>query len=406
VTASNVPDLGVARHLLRQARARHADRPEMVRGLHVPYTRRGVMSIPAFKMKPGGDPATDGRTQSHRVMQKATSLPVDCFFYDLEDAAPDHEELKPLARRFAIEMLRSLDFGRRVVGFRPNNIRTRYFEEDMLQVVSEVGHRLQVIVLPKTETFEEVRDVCTILDEICAAAGHTNRIKLEVLIESPRAFVDAERIAALPQVSALVLGSWDFARTVGGRVDAQTWLSDQAVIRQSLVILAAAHGKDAVDAITGTLPIRPAPPPGLSDDDVKKALAGGEVNAGEAFSAAVRAHQDAVALARRDAADARRLGFAAKWILHPDQIDAIQSAWTPTRDEALRALKLTADYARAAVGGSGAELQGQQLADKAVIGTEWWLVEAALQAGVLLDADVVTTGLTMEALRRTGRTRD
>ncbi len=373
-----------ARLQIREAQARHRPVEEMVRGACVPYFRRGEMSIPAFKLPPGGDPETDGRAKSLRLMSKAASLPIDFFFYDLEDAAPDNPDFKPLARRFVVEAFETLDLSGRVRAFRPNNIRTPYFEDDIVEVVGAIGEKLDAIVLPKTETADEVRDVQEILRTVQRCAGRDNTIRLEVLIESPRAFVDAEQIAAIEDVSALVFGAWDFARTIGGRVEPDSWLQDQGTARQLLPILAAAHGKEAVDAVTATLPIRPKDPT--------------DARAKAAYEAAILA-------AKRDAEDARRIGYAAKWILHPDQIEPIQGAWTPSREEALAALDLTRRYTEAAIAGSGAELHGNALADKAVVGTEWWQVRAGLNAGILNASDIQATGHTLESLERTVRTR-
>lgn len=399
------------RMLIHEVQDVHRTRQEMVRGQNVPYRRRGEMSIPAFKMKSGGDPATEGREQSIRLMKKATTLPVDFIFFDLEDAAPDHPQYKPFGRGHVVEALRGWDFGKRVVAFRPNNIRTAFFEEDMVQVVGEAGDRLHALVIPKTETADEVKDIARLVTEIQRIKHRDNKIMLEVLIESARGVLEAERIAAIPEVAALIFGPYDFARTTGGRVEPTRWTSDQVVVRQMLPILAAAHGKDAVDGITGTLPVRPKAPPGVTEDEVNTALAQppeslDPARFGAEFIRGVRAHQQAVELARRDALDARCCGFAAKWILHPDQIAPVQGAWTPSRQEALAALHLVASYTRAALAGSGAELDGQRLTDKAVVGAEWWNVEAALNDGVLGVADVDATGFTLEQLKRTCRTRD
>ena len=373
------------RDLIQTVQKQHRALPEMMKGAKVPYYRRGEMSIPAFKMKPGGDPETDGRATSLKMMGKAAQLPIDFFFYDLEDASPDNPDLKPLARQFVIEAFNTLDYGKRVRAFRPNNIRTAYFEEDVVEVVGAIGDKLDAIVLPKSETAAEVKDVQRILRSIQKACGRENRIAIEVLIESPRAFCQAEGIAAVDDVTALIFGAWDFARTIGGRVEAETWLQDQGTARQLLPIIAAAYGKDAVDAVTATLPIRPKDP---TNEE------------------AIARHKRAIDLAQRDAEEARRIGFAAKWILHPDQIEPIQGAWTPTREVALEALELTATYTRAAEAGSGAEVHGEQLADKAVVGTEWWVVLAGMQAGILTADDVAATGYTLDALERTVRTTD
>jgi len=405
-------DFESLRSQIREAQHRHQAIDEHVRGLKVPYSRRGEMSIPAFKMAAGGNPATDGRQTSLKLMAKAAVFPIDFFFYDLEDAAPDHPEFKQFARDFVIEALRTGDFGERVVAFRPNNIRTSYFEEDVLQVLRGAGDRLRALVIPKSETADEVADVAKIVTRINELAGNTNKLSLEVLIESPRAFQEAQRIARIPQVSALIFGAWDFARTVGGEVQAESWIRDQLAARQLLPIIAASEGKEAVDAVTGTLPIRPPRPADLTPELYDAALEAADVASLDAarypadFLAKIATRRHALDLAARDARDARAIGFAAKWILHPDQISVIQGAWVPQRARALEALQLTATYTRAALTGSGAEVDGNRLADKAVVGTDWWIVLNALKGGVLTDADFAETGYTFEQLRRTVVTRD
>lgn len=394
---------------IRKVSARHGAASEQVRGLNVPYSRRGEMAIPAFKMPSGGDPAVDGRAHSLKLMAKAAQLPVDFFFYDLEDAAPDNETYKQFAREFVVEALTANDFGNRVVAFRPNNIRTPFFEEDVLQVLSGAGHRLQALVIPKSETADEVRDVAKIVNRINKLAGHDNKLWLEVLIESPRAFTQAAQIAAIPEVSALIFGAWDFARTVGGEVSADNWIRDQQTARQLLPIYAASEGKEAIDAVTGTLPIRPVRPADMTPEDFQAALDGTASDLARYpadFLEKIQTRRHALDLAARDARDARAVGFAAKWILHPDQIEVIQGAWVPSRKRALEALNLTAAYTRAALSGSGAEVDGNRLADKAVVGTDWWIVLNGMKGGVLGDDDFGATGYSFEQLQRTVVTRD
>lgn len=399
------------RSKIADIQARHRQRPEMIRGMKVPYSRRGEMSIPAFKMKPGGEVETDGRAQSLKLMGKAAQFPIDFFFYDLEDASPDNPDFKVWARKFVVEALTTNDYGKRVVAFRPNNIRTPYFEHDIVEVLTGAGHRLNAMVIPKTEFAEEVQDIVNIVRDVQRLNGNDNDIQLEVLIESPRAFVEAEKIAAIDGVAALIFGAWDFARTIGGKVTAEGWIYDQGTARQLLPIIAGAYGKEAVDAVTGTLPIRPRKPEGISDQDYAEALGlpAAQVDAsrfGEDFVVALSKKERALEFARRDAENARAAGYAAKWILHPDQIDPIHAAWTPTRDDAMRALTLAVDYARAATTGSGAEVDDDRLADKAVVGTDWWIVEAGLMAGILTDEDISSTGMSLRELKRTVVTHD
>jgi citrate lyase beta subunit len=369
------------------------------------------MSIPSFKMKPGGNLEVDARENSLKLMKKAAELPIDFFFYDLEDAAPDNANFKPWARKFVVEALTSFNYGDRVTAFRPNNIRTPYFEHDVVEVVSQAGGQLKAMVIPKTEYADEVADIVKIVRDVQRLSGRDNEIMLEVLIESPRAFLEAEKIAAIDGVAALIFGAWDFARTIGGKVTADGWIYDQGTARQLLPIIAASHGKEAVDAVTGTLPIRPKQPADMSADLYSAAMSSTadklDPNAyPAAFIEQIRLRERAIELARRDAESSRACGYAAKWILHPDQIESIHGAWTPSRAEAMRALTLTADYARAALTGSGAEVDGDRLADKAVVGTDWWVVRGGMKSGIITDADVTATGFTFAQLERTVVTHD
>ena len=401
---------GISRDI-QSIQEKHRRVPEMVKGIKVPYYRRGEMAIPAFKMKSGGNPEIEGRETSLKLMKKVVDLPVDFFFYDLEDASPDHNEYKAFARKFVVDVLNSMNFGDRVVAFRPNNIRTEYFEQDLIEVVSRAGDKLNAMVIPKTEHAEEIHDIIDIVNRIQRASGHTNVISFEVLIESPTAFLEAEKIAAYDQVSALIFGAWDFARTTGAMVEPKSWLHDQLFARQRLPIVASAYGKDAVDAVTGILPIRPKCPGGIAEEEYNNVLAQdpGSLDKKKFGVEVIRqleARKKALELAERDALDARRCGYAAKWILHPDQIAPIQRAWTPTRERALAALQLATAYTKAAKTGSGAEVDGNRLADKAVVGTDWWIVLAALRGNVLHDEDIQATGLTLKQLGRTVVTHD
>lgn len=352
------------------------------RGRLVPYRRRGMLAIPAFKMQAGGNPEVEGRAQSLKLLEKATQLPVDALFLDLEDAAPDQAEFKAWARIFCAEALLQFAYGPRVVAFRPSDVRSRYFEDDLVHVLTTAGHKLQAIVIAKTENAEEISAIVRLVAQIQRHAGHENRPLLEVLIESPRAFLQAQQIAAVPGVASLTLGAWDLARLTGAEMHAQTWTQDLQAVRQLLPLIAASEGKDAVDAVTAMLPIRvTATEPALRAEQ-------------EA------ARQEALRLCAQDAKDAKKLGFAGKWVLHPDQIAPIQDAWLPTRERALAALQLAVHYAQAAQRGSGAELAGVQLADRAVIGADWWLVEDALHGQVLTMDDVAATGMPLEELRK------
>jgi citrate lyase subunit beta/citryl-CoA lyase len=415
--SSNEPQASESglRDLLRARQSAAKLRPEHSAGSRVPYSCRGEMAIPAFKADPAkpGDKAA-AREASLKLMRGAIRFKPDLFLYDLEDAAPDSPEFRPWAREFCAEALRTLPFPKgQLRAFRVNNLRTEHFEDDLLEVLRAAGDFVDVIILPKCLHAEDVADIQEIVRWARRAYGIGHKIWLEVLIEEASAFMQAERIAALEDVGALLFGALDFSGSIGGRIDPETWIVDTQTVRQMLPVIAAAHGKHAIDAVTSFLPITPRNTDGLDEDAFRRfcaldAEAARAAGAPEALSGQLAQRDRAFALVRRDAETARRMGYAGKWILHPGQVDPIQNAWTPSREDALRVLAFVADYARSAERGSGAEvLAGTvELADKAVIRSAFWDLRHALRAERLTDADIAATGYTWAQLERTARTRD
>ena len=159
--------------------------PPQRRGRLVPYRRRGVMAIPAFKMRAGGDPATDGRAQSWKLLHKATETAADCFFYDLEDAAPDHPEFKAYARQFCAEALQQLDFAQRIVAFRPNDVRSRYFEDDLVDVLTAAGPKLHALVIAKTEAADEIAAIARLVAEHDADGQRLLEVAVHGVVSAP-----------------------------------------------------------------------------------------------------------------------------------------------------------------------------------------------------------------------------
>ena len=375
------PSFDQVRQMLRTAQRRHTRTPLWGRGARVPYYRRGELVVPGFYLPAGAtDPVGQSRNSTIKMMQAAAALPADLFFYDLSAVPEDDPRYATLARRYVIDALQNFDYGDRVRGVRPHAFRSDHFEDDLIEVVGAVGDRLDLIVLGGIESADEVRDIQQVLRNLQRVAGRSNRITFEVIIQSPRAYLQAEAIAGVETVSSLALGVWGLSRSVGGQLHPESWTEDLCALRQTLPLIAAAHGKDAVDGASARSPVRP-----KSADDTH----------------AMEKYRQDLELTHREAENARRLGFAAKWILHPDQIEPAQSAWTPSREMALSTLNMTVELARKANSSFGATA-----VDKTGIMTDWWNVRAALQAGKLTLDDISKTGYTLQQLERFVRTDD
>src|SRR5256885_1972252 len=84
---------------------------------------------------------------SLKMMTKAAASEADEVILDLEDSTALSQKVE--ARKTLIEALNTLDFKNKIRAFRPNNIRTKFFYKDVIDVVEAAGENIDVLVLPK-----------------------------------------------------------------------------------------------------------------------------------------------------------------------------------------------------------------------------------------------------------------
>jgi citrate lyase beta subunit len=153
----------------------------------------------------------------HQTAADPVKAPVDHVMADFEDACP-YEFKGPKSHKVMVEALNTLDFGRKVVTVRPNNIHSPFFKGDMEAVVLGAPNRFHGIMLPKTRGPEEIREVARLLDDLEQRSGWKYKIQIESLVETPQALVKAFEIAtASDRMCGLVFGIADFAAIDGGR---------------------------------------------------------------------------------------------------------------------------------------------------------------------------------------------
>jgi citrate lyase subunit beta/citryl-CoA lyase len=283
---------------------------------------------------------------SPKMMAKAAASSADQVMFDLEDACAVSRKVE--ARQTLIEALRTLDFGGKVRAFRPNNIRTRFFYRDLIEVVETVGQFVDVVVIPKVYGAEDVLFVDRLLSGIEENIGLAlGRIKLEVLIESADAVLHAEAIAkSTPRLGGLIFGLVDFAGDIGAQETGAEQFFYYNYAKAKVVVAARAAGLSCVDGVT--LAIR--------DLDA----------------------------CRRDATMAARMGFDGKWAIHPSQVDVINAAFTPTPEEIERARRIVAAYTAAdQSGGQGAIVVGDEMVDAASLRVEWKRLAIARRTGLI-----------------------
>ncbi|MCD6057681.1 MAG: Citryl-CoA lyase [Thermomicrobiales bacterium] len=148
-----------------------------------------------------------------RMIARALASDADVVMIDLEDAVtPD---AKAAARSTVAEALREGDWRGRPRTFRMNALDTPWFIHDLTEVVEGAQGRVDLIVVPKVGSPEDVHTVATVLASLEVAAGAKHPIGLETQIESAAGLAQCEAIAvASPRVEALVFGPGDYAASI------------------------------------------------------------------------------------------------------------------------------------------------------------------------------------------------
>jgi citrate lyase subunit beta/citryl-CoA lyase len=206
---------------------------------------------------------------------KAAASGADAVIIDLEDAVAP--AAKGTARRSALDYLSS-----RPAYIRLNGTDTEFFAED-LDALAGAGNGLRGVIVPKAERPDQFKA----LD-----ARLPSGVAVVALVETPSGILAAGELARAPRVARLAFGSADF--------QLETEIEDERdgllVARSQLVLAARAAGQGGpIDGITTRL-----------DDPTA---------------------------VTRDAAYARRLGFAGKLCIHPRQIGPAARGFAPSSAE-------------------------------------------------------------------------
>ncbi len=277
-----------------------------------------------------------------RMIDKALGLNADAIMLDIEDGVAPSE--KDAARRLIAETLgreRLPDSPARFV--RINAIGHARMDAD-LEAVFRPG--LDGLVLPKVETPDEVLRVDAILKEREAALKiDPGSIKLLVAIESPGGLLSAPAIAGCSRrVIGLMFGAEDFGRELGLPTAREAEARDMIYARSALVVAAASAHVQAVDGVWVDL----------------------------------KDTEGLWAFARQS----RRLGFSGMSLIHPSQIDSINSVFSPTPEELDYAEQVVKAYEEAVARGDGSIAFGGQLIDLPIVERARRTLEMAKALGV------------------------
>ena len=241
---------------------------------------------------------------SERKLAKASATGADALILDLEDAVA--AEARPAARKLAAEFLQDT-----AAWVRINPIDGADAALDLAAIMPAGAGGM---VLPKPRNVDEVELLATQLDELEAAndlqVGQTRILAL--CTERPEALFTLHGYTRAPdRLSALSWGAEDLGAALGAmanRDEAGNWLPTFELARSLCLLAAAAAEVAAVDTVYTDF-------------------------------------RDLDGLAQY-AANARRDGFSGMLAIHPAQVEVINRAFLPSKEEldrATRILELFAD---------------------------------------------------------------
>jgi citrate lyase subunit beta/citryl-CoA lyase len=267
------------------------------------------------------------------MLSKASSLPADEVFMDLEDS------VAPLAKEDArdnvIQALKEGDWTGKTRVVRINGVYTSWCYGDVIEIVENAGEYLDCIMIPKVEHASDVQFVANLLRMIEDTTGLDKRIGIEAQIETATGLRNIHEIAhASDRAETLIFGPADMSASLG------------------------------LPTVTAGLPI-----PGYPGDHWHHVLSTILIAARDAGLQAI----DGPFLVIKDldtfremSMRSRALGFDGKWALHPGQIDVLNEVFTPTQDEYDKAEAMLEAYAHATdIERRGAVMFGNEMIDEA-----------------------------------------
>ena len=258
---------------------------------------------------------------SERKMQKAVASAADLLLIDLEDAVA--EPTKPAARALVRGFLDALPEGNRP-WVRINALDTEHALPDLAAIV---GGRPGGVMLPKVRSRADLERLDHYLSAL-EAASHIPDGSIRVITvatETPEGMFAIGTYRGVPRLDAMTWGAEDIATAIGAldNRDEQGEYEPFYQMARSLCLAgAAAAGVVPIETIHGNF----RDPAGLE----------------------------------RVAATARRAGFRGMLAIHPDQVEVINRAFTPSPDEVARARRIV-DLFAASPGVGAIGLDGEML---------------------------------------------
>lgn len=276
----------------------------------------------------------------HKI-QKAIGLNVDTICMDIEDAVAFNR--KADARATIAEVLRTLNFGRAERLVRINPVGSGMEEDDLRAVLPAAPDGL---VLPKVGDAEYIRWVDYQLTQAERDGGRPEGSTiLLALIETARGVVNLKEICqSSPRLQGLIFGAEDLAGDIGAVRTRAGWEIFYA--RSAVVTYAAAFGLQALDMVFMDL------------NDIDGLT--------------------------QESQEGARMAYTGKQIIHPRQVEPVQTAYTPSAEAITQARRVVEAAAQHQEAGAGAFTLDGKMVDMPVVRAAERVLDRARAAGVVM----------------------
>lgn len=272
-----------------------------------------------------------------KMITKSVTLGVDSICMDMEDGTAIIKKAE--ARHTITKALQELDFGKSEKLARINSIDSGFEKEDIEAVLP---YHPDGIVIPKIESFEQVEWAGKIIEAAELKYGwRVNSIRVLIGVETAKGILNLKEIASHPRLDAIIFGGEDFAASIGA-----TRTKDAIELlyaRQAVVVACAANDLQAIDIVT------------IDYKDIEALRAESEFGA--------------------------RLGFAGKQIIHPAQVEPVQTAFTPNDEAIAYAKRIVETFEASQKDGKGAYSLDGKMIDAPLVKNAQKVLERAKAAG-------------------------
>ncbi len=275
-----------------------------------------------------------------RKIEKATTLGVDCICMDMEDGVAITRKAE--ARAVIAQAMQELDFGKSERCIRINSFGSGFEESDL---AAALATNSDTIVLPKVESAAQVQSISKYIEDYERSGKmEIGSIRMLVGVETARGILNLKEIAAADKrLEAIIFGAEDFAASVGATRTREA--TEVLYARSAVVIACAANDLQAIDMVY------------IDFRDLEGL--------------------------RLEAEQGARLGFSGKQIIHPNQVAAVQEAFTPSQEAIKYAQRVVDTFAASQKEGRGAFALDGKMIDMPLLKNAQNVLDRAKAAGKL-----------------------